>query len=273
MSPKQIAEALGKHPSTIRSILPKMVQEGEVKTIEYGKYIPLEGVDSVDSVDTSRIKKDETRNTSPLFEKKECTSELGKSTESTESTGAGKPEAEPAPAAGDENPLVPPPSPAASDGAEPDAERRRLEEFIAFAMPDALQPHTLMPSGLTPGWRIERVPKEERLWPLAGDCTGVFCQGECVCGDHLCDACACEAGALIDNHPWYYERHQPRRGARCEYCFAPATVASRWKTPMCERCWQIASRGLGINPRAYQPRPFGPIEGDEDEPEDAAAGE
>ena len=62
------------------------------------------------------------------------------------------------------------------------------------------------------------------------------------------------------------------RSGQCEYCFAPATVTSRWKTPLCERCWQIASRGQGFDPRSDQPRPFGPIPGD-DELEEAAAGD
>jgi Fe2+ or Zn2+ uptake regulation protein len=93
LSPKQIAEALEKHPSTMRSILPKMVQEGLVKTVSYGKYIPLEGVDSVDSVDSSH--QEEVKNhTTHLFEKKERISKRRESTESTESTGVQEDEAD-----------------------------------------------------------------------------------------------------------------------------------------------------------------------------------
>ncbi|HLV99850.1 MAG TPA: hypothetical protein VKT82_14360 [Ktedonobacterales bacterium] len=147
-------------------------------------------------------------------------------------------------------------------------QQRALDEYAATRTPDAADPSTLQPSGLRPA-RLVHAPKGDQ-WPIAGSCTGRFCEGECVCGEHLCDECGCEAGALIDHHPWYYERRVARRGAICEYCCAPATVASRWKTPMCERCWLIASRGAGINPRAYQPRPFGPMETDDEDDEEMA---
>ncbi len=44
LSPKQVAEALGKHHSTIGSILPKMARAGEVKTVRYRKYAPIDTV-------------------------------------------------------------------------------------------------------------------------------------------------------------------------------------------------------------------------------------
>jgi hypothetical protein len=97
MSPKQIGDALGKHSSTIRSILPKMVQAGEVKMIKFGKYIPMEGADDVDDVDASHTKKDEKRNTDTLFDRRVSTEDdsvLLSSTTSTSSAGVWDTEAE-----------------------------------------------------------------------------------------------------------------------------------------------------------------------------------
>ncbi|HLW01882.1 MAG TPA: AAA family ATPase, partial [Ktedonobacterales bacterium] len=50
LSPKQVAEALGKNVSTIRNIMPKMARDGEVKNVGWGKYIPIDGVVFVDSL-------------------------------------------------------------------------------------------------------------------------------------------------------------------------------------------------------------------------------
>ncbi len=157
--------------------------------------------------------------------------------------------------------------------AAPDDANLDETEARAILTPDAGQPHLLVPAGTTPTLRPASLAKApwDSLWPISGDCTGVFCEGECVCGEHLCQDCACEAGAVVGEHPWFYDRRQPKKGTRCRFCSRPATVATRWKTPMCERCWMIASQGQGIDPRRYQPRPFGPIPGDDELEEDDPA--
>jgi hypothetical protein len=83
LSPRQIADTLGKHHSTVRSILVKMVQAEEIKMVGYGKYLPAAGMDTVDSVDTSHIN----RKGSSLFNIKENTPTPEPSTVSTLSIG------------------------------------------------------------------------------------------------------------------------------------------------------------------------------------------
>ncbi len=269
LSPKQIAEALGKNVKTTSGLLAKMVRDGDIETARYGKYIPIRSVGSIRSSSLHKEEKD-TDTSSHREEDASSVSQLLPVLPVL--TAVREPEAE---TGAEDSKTSSPEAPPADFQrfAEMVARetRSRVDEYTRVATPDADDPYTLQPSGLRPA-SLANAAKGE-LWPIAGDCTGVFCAGECVCGEHLCDACGCEAGALIDNHPWYYDRRVARRGSICEYCFAPATVASRWKTPMCERCWQIASRGHGINPRAYQPRPFGPIEGDEDDDAEDAPGE
>jgi DNA-binding CsgD family transcriptional regulator len=309
LSPKQIAEALGKNASTISLLLRRMVREGAAEMAGYGKYVPAGSARSARSDRTgnaSALEERKKKDTDTLFEKKEMRppSPL-QALQALQALPADVPEsAVEADAILAALPNVPPADflrfvhtvanaahshldeSSPRQQAEP-PEQRRLDDFLAMAKPDAHDPYTLQPSGLRPA-SLARAD-DANLWPIAGahapnesapagtlgqpaptptaagTCTGVFCEGECACGEHLCKECGCEAGALIDNRPWYYERHVPLRGAICAYCFAPATVMSRWKTPMCERCWMIASRGQGIDPRRYQPRPFGPMETDGDE--------
>jgi hypothetical protein len=299
MSTGQIAKMLGKSAGTISMLLGRMVRDGDVALAKYGKYIPVKSVESVESGDSSPINKVEKKNTHLLFNIQEEgeASESRLSTLSTLLTPVGDSQPITPQPAGDNvvavalptatnettSPASGPEDGAARGAALPEAppeDFRRFAEMVAremhssvveykrMATPDADDPYTLQPSGERPA-SLAKAARGE-VWPIAGECTGVFCAGECVCGEHICDACGCEAGALVDHHPWYYDRRVARRGSICEYCYAPATVASRWKTPMCERCWQIASRGHGINPRAYQPRPFGPMETDEDDAEDMA---
>ncbi len=44
LSPKQIAEALGKTVDAVRHLLPKMVQSGEITMVSYGKYLPTNNI-------------------------------------------------------------------------------------------------------------------------------------------------------------------------------------------------------------------------------------
>jgi|GEM_PF-1276317 len=272
MSPKQVAEALDKNVSTIRVLLSRMAHAGDIKMVSFGKYLaadnPINPVNDVNDVNAS-----DAEDSSMLSENDQGTDSFQKKEELQERLLIIEKESKNESQAFTSFTSFT----AVQDVQEDDGQdlpvngtavlmRLRDDSVGEFRLPPPPAP-----SPGTPGivkfvaWAPERA------------CTGVFCQGECACGDCLCDGCGCEAGATIDNHPWYYERHQPKREARCEFCADPATVASRWKTPMCERCWLIASRGQGINPRAFQPRPFGPIDGedelgDEDAPNDAPAG-
>jgi hypothetical protein len=87
LTPKQIGDALGKHHSTIRNILAKMVRDGDIKMVGYAKYIPIDSVDTVDSLNSSLSKRSKEKHTDALFEKKRSSSEPPLSTVSTLSIG------------------------------------------------------------------------------------------------------------------------------------------------------------------------------------------
>ncbi len=105
-----MADALGKNGNTIRNILPKMVQAGEIKMIKFGKYLPI---DNIDIIDSSRLKK----NPHPLFDEQELPPEGGASTLSMLSMGVKEDEANPLPAEEEEDDLPP------DDGGSPWWER------------------------------------------------------------------------------------------------------------------------------------------------------
>lgn len=83
LSPTQVAKALSKNVSTVNNLLPKMVRDGDIKLARYGKYIPVETIESVESLHFIREKK----GTTTLFDTEEDGSvPIHTSTDSTDST-------------------------------------------------------------------------------------------------------------------------------------------------------------------------------------------
>ena len=71
LSTGQIAKALGKSASTISGLLTKLVRDGDIKMVRYGKYIPVESAESAESRASSHLKKGKKKDRTTLFDVQE----------------------------------------------------------------------------------------------------------------------------------------------------------------------------------------------------------
>ncbi len=97
LSPAQIAKALEKNSNTIRALLARLVREGAIQMVRFGKYgLPVTPINDVVVVnfDTSPpLKRDEQDNKQLLLEKRMSSPETKEFTTTTSLTPVQKPEA------------------------------------------------------------------------------------------------------------------------------------------------------------------------------------